>query len=88
MNQFTFNPNGDVSAKIYQRVKYQFTCPNCGKALNAEIDWPDGLTAKTQLTIADARCPYCGADVSKQPQGHYSVVNGELILRPDSVAEA
>lgn len=88
MNHFTFNPNGSMTAKILERVKYRFTCPNCGKPLESEIDWPEGLTLNAQLNIDNARCPYCGADVSKQPHGSYSVVNGELIRSGNPVAEA
>lgn len=88
MNQFTFKPDGRVTAKILQRVKYRFVCPKCGLPLETEIDWPEGLTLNTHLNINSGCCPRCGSDVSKQPQGRYSVVNGELIRSEVPVPDA
>lgn len=79
MPQITIK-DGKFSSDSYVKAVGQYTCPK-GTTIDFTLDWPQGVTMDTTLTVQNLKCPCCG-ETAVLPTGKYYVQDGVLVCEP------
>ena len=80
-NKITFNPTtGDLTARNCVQATKDHQC-DCGTKFTITLDWPENVTANSQITLNNAVCPTCRAPVVL-PTASYYVENFRLLSKP------
>lgn len=71
------NGKSQITSDTFIQAKHHFKC-QCGTELTLTLNWPEGLTLKTDSLQTKMSCPKCGRPIVLG-SGSYSVRNYELI---------
>lgn len=74
---------GQWSSEVNVQVTIDHVC-GCGEKHTVTLNWPEGLTVKGALNIANQKCTRCDAPIAF-PEAQYYVENYRLLSKPMAI---
>lgn len=79
MPRFTLK-DGKLSSEVYIQVTRDHQCA-CGRHFVITLNWPEGLSSNSKISIDNCVCPACEQPVII-PEGHHYVEDFKLLTKP------